>query len=126
MMMWDPLIAAKAQAYADSVTNWSQGHSSSTYRTYASTNYTGYHGENMSIGGGSYADPSYFVAQGWGSSEAQNCQLQTCGGHYTQIVWRDTIYVGCGKKDNVPFGNNVGTLTVCEYGPGGNTGGPPY
>jgi hypothetical protein len=126
MVTWDPLIAAKAQEYADSVDNWDQGHSSDEFRTYASTDYSGYHGENMAIGGGEYADPAYFVGTMWGADEAQNCELESCGGHYTQIVWRDSIHIGCGKKENVPFGEYSGTLTVCQYGPGGNSGGPPY
>jgi pathogenesis-related protein 1 len=127
LVVWDPLIAAKAQEYADSMDDWSQGHSSSEFRTYKSTYHDGYHGENMAIGGGRYAEPAYFVAEGWGSSEAQGCLLSDCGGHYTQIVWRDTIAIGCGRKEGVTFDGNVGTLTVCEYGPGGNINGrSPY
>lgn len=123
MMVWDPLIAEKAQEYADSVDDWSQGHSSSEFRTYQSTSYSGYHGENMAIGGGGYADPDYIVGTMWGADEAQGCQGSECGGHYTQIVWRDSVGLGCGTKENVTFGQgNTGTLTVCQYGPGGNFG----
>ena len=46
-------------------------------------------------------------------------------GHYTQIVWRDTLQVGCarGNCPNITFGNTI----VCNYGPGGNIGDdPPY
>jgi pathogenesis-related protein 1 len=127
LVVWDPLIAAKAQEYADSMEDWSQGHSSSEFRTYKSTYQDGYHGENMAIGGGRYAEPAYFVAEGWGASEAQECLLADCGGHYTQIVWRETVAIGCGQKEGVTFDGNVGTLTVCEYGPGGNINGrDPY
>lgn len=127
MVVWDPLIAAKAQEYADSMDDFSQGHSSQQFRTYKSTYQNGYHGENMAIGGGQFADPAYFVREGWGASEAQDCTLSSCGGHYTQIVWRTTIAIGCGRKDNVKFGENTGTLTVCQYGPGGNISGrDPY
>ncbi len=128
LVVWDPKIAEKAQAYADTISDFSQGHSSSEYRTYASSHHDGYHGENMAIGGGSYEDPEYFVAEGWGSSEAQGCQLASCGGHYTQIVWRETIAIGCGRKENVAFGGgSTGTLTVCQYAPGGNVNGrDPY
>jgi len=126
-LVWDPLIAARAQEYADSMDDWSQGHSSSEFRTYDSTFHQGYHGENMAIGGGRYADPSYFVAEGWGANEAQDCQLASCGGHYTQMVWRETIALGCGRKEGVTFDGNVGTLTVCQYAPGGNINGrAPY
>ncbi len=128
MMFWDPLIAAKAQEYADRVDDWSDGHSSSEFRTYASTSHSGYHGENMAIGGGSYAEPENVVGNSWGASESQGCVGAECGGHYTQIVWRESVGLGCGQKENVPFGNgNRGTLTVCQYGPGGNINGrAPY
>jgi pathogenesis-related protein 1 len=127
MVVWDSKIADKAQAYADTVTDFSQGHSSSEYRTYTSSYVDGYHGENIAIGGGNYSDPAFFVAKSWGEDEAQNCTLSSCGGHYTQIVWRETIAVGCGKKDDVSFGNSTGTLVICQYAEGGNINGrAPY
>lgn len=48
--VWNDIVAQKAQNYANNVTNWSQGHSSSTYRTYDDGVVNGYHGENMAIG----------------------------------------------------------------------------
>jgi hypothetical protein len=66
----------------------------------------------------------------WSESEAQGCTLKNCGGHYTQVVWRESVWIGCGRKDDLPFEvegmTYTGTLTVCEYGPGGNDGGEPY
>ena len=46
---------------------------------------------------------------------------QTCG-HYTQVVWANTRYVGCGWAQcpsipPLPFG---GTLFVCDFAPAGN------
>jgi len=35
-------------------------------------------------------------------------------GHYTQLVWAASIYLGCGEHNG---------LVVCQYGPGGNMGG---
>lgn len=131
MVGWDPMIAEKAQEWADSMDDWSVGHSSSEFRTYQSTHYSGYHGENMAIGGGQFADPHEFVYSGWCESEAQGCELKACGGHYTQVVWRESVWIGCGRQDEVPFESGgkmyTGTLTVCEYGPGGNINGRnPY
>lgn len=122
MVGWDPLIADKAQEHASSLNHWSDGHSSGAFRTYPSTHHDGYHGENMAIGRGSYADPSSFVGDSWAASEAVGCTLRECGGHYTQIAWRESEWIGCGSKDNVPFSNSSGTATVCQYGPGGNIG----
>ncbi|KAK5638335.1 hypothetical protein RI129_012630 [Pyrocoelia pectoralis] len=49
-------------------------------------------------------------------------------GHYTQIVWADTEYVGCGYTN---FRNSNSSIYVqfyvCNYGPGGNINGmTPY
>lgn len=127
MVGWDPLIADKAQEHASSLSHWSDGHSSGDFRRYQSSHHDGYHGENMAIGSGSYGDPAYFVAEGWAASEAVGCTLQACGGHYTQIAWRESEWIGCGSKENVPFSNGSGAATVCQYGPGGNIGGrAPY
>ncbi len=130
MVGWDPFIAAKAQEWADAVDDWSDGHSSQQFRTYQSTHHNGYHGENMAVGGGQYSEPHSFVYEGWAWDEAQGCTLSQCGGHYTQVVWRESIWIGCGRKDNVPFevdGQTYqGTLTVCQYGPGGNGLAAPY
>ena len=130
MVGWDPLIAEKAQEHADEMDDWSDGHSSQQFRTYQSTHHNGYHGENMAIGGGGYAEPRSFVYEGWALSEAQGCTLSGCGGHYTQVAWRESVWIGCGRKPDVPFEVDgkmyTGMLTVCQYGPGGNNGGDPY
>lgn len=45
-------------------------------------------------------------------------------GHYTQIVWKNTQYVGCGftmcQGGVKPFLKYVAGLLVCEYFPAGN------
>jgi pathogenesis-related protein 1 len=46
-------------------------------------------------------------------------------GHYTQIVWRSSVRIGCAIVDcpNVKFRNT----TLCDYAPGGNiTNQKPY
>ncbi len=45
--------------------------------------------------------------------------------HYTQVVWRDTTALGCGRTfctSNSPFGAAYPTWTfvVCDYQPPGN------
>ncbi|VDP90526.1 unnamed protein product [Echinostoma caproni] len=59
-----------------------------------------------------------------------NFMANTCSGvcgHYTQLVWADTEYVGCGvtkcTKPSFPYGYSI----VCNYGLGGNMNGArPY
>ncbi|MCJ1263277.1 hypothetical protein MMC22_003147 [Lobaria immixta] len=46
-------------------------------------------------------------------------------GHFTQLVWKDTKSVGCGRKqcDNGDTDGAHGWLVVCEYWPAGNVDG---
>lgn len=46
--------------------------------------------------------------------------------HYTQLVWADTQYVGCGLvKYRDPSNDWYNTRLICNYGPGGNVLGQP-
>ncbi|XP_077298261.1 venom allergen 5-like [Arctopsyche grandis] len=40
-------------------------------------------------------------------------------GHYTQVIWADTKYVGCGMSTYMSQGM-LSKLYVCNYGPAGN------
>jgi hypothetical protein len=61
------------------------------------------------------------------------CVSQPCG-HYTQIVWRDTLGVGCGQALCAPLRRPSGAplaveavFHVCRYAPAGNVeGARPY
>jgi len=77
------------------------------------------------------------VVESW-ASEARNydlmtntCRAMACG-HYTQIVWRDSVGVGCASKvcdTGSPFGANANpwVMWVCDYAPPGNVvGRRPY
>ena len=53
------------------------------------------------------------------------------GGHYTQVVWASSRTIGCAMHRCNPLRgafNNEGPATwfVCNYWPGGNSGGRPY
>jgi hypothetical protein len=51
-------------------------------------------------------------------------------GHYTQLVWRTSLKIGCATTrctTNSPFGNGTWFLTACNYSPPGNFNGQrPY
>lgn len=62
------------------------------------------------------------VAQSWASEKAfYNYSSHSCAtgkkcGHYTQMVWRDTIEVGCAMA----VCPDKGQIWVCNYNPPGN------
>jgi hypothetical protein len=47
----------------------------------------------------------------------QNCQR--VNGHFTQVVWKDTGFLGCGRA-TCQIDGHEGTQWVCRYRPGGN------
>ena len=53
---------------------------------------------------------------------AENCK--EVNGHFTQVVWKDSCQLGCGRADcDIPDGQggvHKGTLWVCRYNPIGN------
>jgi hypothetical protein len=61
------------------------------------------------------------------------CVSEPCG-HYTQLVWRDTLRVGCGQALCTPLRRPSGAplaaeavFHVCRYSPAGNVEGErPY
>ncbi len=52
----------------------------------------------------------------------QNCDPPV-NGHFTQIVWRATKQIGCGRA-TCTIGGKKGTNWVCRYKPAGNSGSP--
>jgi hypothetical protein len=48
---------------------------------------------------------------------AVNCQ--NVNGHFTQVVWMDTSFLGCGRA-RCDMGGHTGTHWVCRYNPPGN------
>ncbi|KAF9598615.1 hypothetical protein IFM89_028284 [Coptis chinensis] len=114
-MTWDNNVAAFAADYANQMTGTCNlVHSSSSY------------GENLA---GSTGDFSAIGAVNMWVSERQfyNYNTNACDGgeclHYTQVVWRNSIRLGCAKARC----NNGGTFIICNYDPPGNfIGQRPY
>jgi uncharacterized protein YkwD len=122
-MAWSSPIAAVAQAFTDKC-------------VFADDGDSGY-GSNAFAGTGTY--PPAEVVQDWVSEVADyDYATNTCAsgkecGHYTQVVWRDSVKLGCGMTKcttNNPFSSNGSgswVLWVCEYDPPGNyIGMKPY
>lgn len=106
-IQWDNRVAAFAQSYADRLRgNCNLIHSGGAY------------GENLA---GSSGDLSGIRAVNlWVNEKANyNYPSNTCNGvcgHYTQVVWRNSVRLGCGKARC----NNGGTIISCNYDPPGN------
>ena len=89
---------------------------------------TNEYGENLYWTSGTVTDVKR-VVNAWGNEiEDYNYAKNTCAadkmcGHYTQIVWKDTKEVGCGKASCKAGGE----VWVCNYDPPGNyKGEKPY
>lgn len=121
-MEWDEGIAAKAQEWAD---GGLYQHSSSDFRRYDGM----YHGENLAwayYSGMTGPDGAAMTKKWYDEIEyTENGKTDTISvdgnavGHYTQIVWKDSVRLGCGKGRAV-VNSYEGDYWVCHYGPGGN------
>ncbi|MBK9266614.1 MAG: Fis family transcriptional regulator [Polyangiaceae bacterium] len=116
-LTWSADLAAVAQAYAEKCI-WE--HSSNNY------------GENLYATSG--GDTPQDVVNAWVSEVqyydyASDSCSDVCG-HYTQVVWAETLRLGCGMAkcpDNAPWGNGPWEMWVCNYDPPGNwVGQKPY
>lgn len=121
-LSWDDTLAGVAQAYAEKCI-WEH----STDNPY---------GENLYANTGTGTTPQD-VVEGWVSEvdfydyETGDCVEGEMCGHYTQVVWADTLRVGCGVANcttGSPFGSSPNWQNwVCNYDPPGNwVGEKPY
>ncbi|GJP40042.1 hypothetical protein CLOM_g24332 [Closterium sp. NIES-68] len=125
-LVWNATLAARAQAWATTLTN-------STYN--CGLSHGGNSGEGQNLSG---ASPSGWATNGaavswWvGEGDLYSFAVFSGGcstgnwadcGHYTQVIWNNTKTVGCGKA-------SCGTsadVWACNYYPPGNYGGQlPY
>lgn len=116
-LTWSSEVAAVAQSHADKCVFQ---HSQNSY------------GENIYATSGSAAPQD--VLGSWASEVSDyNYGSNSCSGvcgHYTQVVWADSLLLGCGVTQctqNSPFGGGPWEFWVCNYDPPGNYNGQkPY
>ncbi|GLT85895.1 hypothetical protein SLE2022_040670 [Rubroshorea leprosula] len=115
-MSWDDTVAAYAQNYlSQHIGDCNMVHSDGPY------------GENL---GWSSADLSGTDAVAMWVNEksdydynSNSCAPNKVCGHYTQVVWQNSVRLGCAKVSC----NTGGTLVSCNYDPPGNyLGEKPY
>lgn len=68
------------------------------------------------------------AVDGWGDERNKynfnNGGFSEATGHFTQLVWKATTSVGCGRMDcDGKGGSAQGWFVVCEYYPAGNVQG---
>jgi len=117
---WSVEVAASAQACVDSLAQSGEfAHCASGYgeNLYASTRDDTY---IDAINRWAEEKPYYHYA-------TNSCDDgQTCG-HYTQIIWKDSIEVGCGKAQFTTGQYQGWYVIACQYNPPGNyIGQKPY
>jgi len=126
-IQWDPDLAAHAAQWAAMCKDGGDGVNGLLDHNPNRQNVLGYSyiGENI-FGAGGMATAKDAVDT-WASEKANFTYPNSCNGicgHYTQVVWRTSVNLGCALQ-NCP-GLAYGSTIVCDYGPGGNSGGAPY
>ncbi|XP_036390117.1 peptidase inhibitor 16-like [Megalops cyprinoides] len=91
-------------------------------------------GENLFVGTGPFnltkAVTSWYLEHQDYTYHNNSCKEDNLCGHYTQVVWADTYFVGCASHlceevEGLPF--TMATMLVCNYSPQGNYEGEwPY
>ena len=109
-LTWSPKLAAQAQKWADQLASTdSFRHSDSSY------------GENLA-GAGDVEQAVGLWLEEKATYRNQPIGRSASSGHYTQVVWSKTKYVGCGKAEGPQY-----DIWVCQYDPPGNMRGErPY
>ncbi|KAK9080142.1 hypothetical protein SSX86_001817 [Deinandra increscens subsp. villosa] len=116
-LVWSEKVAAYARNYA----NQRRGDCNLVHSG-------GPYGENLAKGSGDFTGTA--AVNLWvGEKASYNHNSNTCArgavcGHYTQVVWRKSVQVGCAR---VQCANNGWWFVICNYNPPGNyVGQSPY
>ncbi|KAH7834728.1 hypothetical protein Vadar_019030 [Vaccinium darrowii] len=118
-MTWDANVAAFAQNYANQrIGDCALQHSGGG----------GKYGENLAEGSGDFMTGTAAVGLWVGEKPDYDYNSNSCApgkvcGHYTQVVWRNSVRLGCARVRC----NNGWWFVTCNYDPPGNyVGEKPY
>ncbi|KAK9690524.1 hypothetical protein RND81_09G134800 [Saponaria officinalis] len=107
---WDDQVAAYAEQYANErINDCLLQHSSGPY------------GENLAMGSDDSLTGTYAVQMWVDEQQYYDYSTNTCAdgqqcGHYTQVVWSNSVRVGCARVQCY----NGGYFVTCNYDPPGN------
>jgi pathogenesis-related protein 1 len=126
---WDPILADSAYNYlvkCQSSDGTMVSHNANRSSDYVALGGSGYVGENIYAMQGGAAKPTDAVTLWMGEASSYDYATNTGdAGHYTQVVWRDSVRIGCAivTCSAVKYSNTI----LCDYAPGGNYNGQkPY
>jgi pathogenesis-related protein 1 len=146
-LTWSPTLAAYAQAWATQLASSPSTCSNPQHRPQSELMSMDY-GENLAAfygesRGGAPLSTAQQAVDGWASevmcwtygtiAGTEKCDM-TCYtnlhsdgcGHYTQIVWRNSLQLGCGVA-TCQTGQGSEDIWICNYSPAGNIEGQaPY
>jgi hypothetical protein len=125
---WDAILADSVYGYAIQCQGADDllSHNANRSTDYQALGGSGYVGENI-YGTSGAATPGDAVTL-WMSEAASYDYITNnidTAGHYTQVVWRSSVRIGCAIVDcpALKYHNTV----ICDYAPGGNISGQkPY
>lgn len=110
-VVWNATIAAFADSYLANDTDCTFAHSGGPY------------GENIAVGFQSV----HGAVDAWGLERSlynyNDPGFSEATGHFTQLVWKASTTVGCGRKlcgGKAAGSKSTGWFLVCEYWPRGN------
>ncbi|KAL1187946.1 Pathogenesis-related protein 1 [Cardamine amara subsp. amara] len=108
-LSWDETVAAYASDYANQrIDDCALQHSNGPYGeniAWSSGSMSGVEAVNMWVD--ELSDYDY---------DSNTCAQGKVCGHYTQVVWKKSVSLGCAKVSC----NNGGTFITCNYDPQGN------
>jgi pathogenesis-related protein 1 len=127
-LAWSPSLALSAEAWATHL----QGESCMWYHSDTEVSGLGeniFYSWNTDTSARRSADEPVFwwlAKEDFYSYEKNTCEEGKVCGHYTQVVWENTSYLGCGRV-YCDSGDRVKEVWVCQYDPPGNVvGQKPY
>nr|XP_048274647.1 GLIPR1-like protein 1 [Myodes glareolus] len=116
---WDKALAKVAKSWTRKC---KFSHNPCTKKRYACTKRYDFLGENMYLGERK-STPKQIISRWYNESEHYNFENRTCSktcGHYTQVVWANSLKVGCAVADCPRILGRSAALFVCNYAPAGN------
>jgi hypothetical protein len=124
---WDYVLADSAYTYTSKCMAGTGGlvaHNANRTTDYqALGGQDSYVGENIYASSGNSVQPSDAVTAWMSEASAYNYATNniTDAGHYTQVVWRDSVRIGCAIY-NCPSSASLTyhDTILCDYAPGGN------